>query len=77
MLSHNELPINRLLDWKSIFIIVVTDAHIGVRIIGDVADDFEGVACEICGKPLVGRKQKRFCSIGCVGINCSRNRHKK
>lgn len=74
-----SLSINHFLTWRDNYTIVI-DAknNAGVQFIDDVEEDFsddiETGFCEICNKPLDGKKQKRFCSPKCVGINCSRAR---
>jgi len=73
-----SLPINHFLSWRDNYTIVIDVKDIGIRFIDDTEEDFisdiEGCFCEICGDPLDRKKQKRFCSSKCVGINCSRVR---
>ena len=73
-----SLLINHFLTWRDNYTIVIDVKDIGIRFIDDTEEDFisdiEGYFCEICGSPLDRKKQKRFCSPKCVGINCSRTR---
>jgi len=73
-----SLPINHFLAWRDNYTIVIDENNVGVRFIDDTEEDFiidiENGFCEICSRTLDGRKQKRFCSSKCVGINCSRTR---
>jgi len=73
-----SLPINHFLSWRDNYTIVIDENNVGIRFIDDTEEDFihdsENGFCEICNKPLDGRKQKRFCSPKCVGINCSLTR---
>ena len=62
------LVINHFLELHKTIVIVIT-CETGYRFVDDTDEDFidtNGLFCEMCDKPLVGRKQKRFCSIKCV-----------
>ena len=62
------LPINNFLTWKSQYIILILDPR-GIILIDDTEEDFHegnGYYCVVCNKPLIGKNQKKFCSLKCV-----------
>jgi len=63
------LPINKYLAWKTNNTITILDPR-GIILLDDTEEDFHegnGYYCVACNKPLVGKNQKKFCSLGCVG----------
>ena len=75
LIEHYKLPINNYLTWKTNNTIVILDPR-GIILIGDTEEDFyegNGYYCVECNKSLVGKNQKKFCSLKCVARGRVRN----
>ena len=69
------LPINNFLTWRATNIIVILDLR-GIILLDDIEEDFHegnGYYCIECNKPLIGKNQKKFCSLSCVARGRIRN----